>query len=491
MRLGLDFGTTNCTVGHLRKEGGRSIHPLIPSIGAWHNGQLEFGQQAREMLRSDRRDVHPIRDLKLMLGTGHKLVFGQTVVDPEEVAADLLRYLIRVGAAEEEVEDAVIGTPVQISLQNRQALRRAAASAGLHNVRYVYEPTAALIGAQRFSPPDRGGLVLVVDWGGGTLDIAVVRTDGTRFEELAVGGDVAELGGTRIDGEICRFVLAADDRLRQAVDELPEGRERLKDEIEQMKLEIIGSLEGPDGPPEEHAPPWLPRAIIRLERKWVFDALASFADRAAKTIREKLELARIPAPQITSVLFAGGVCRADTIRDRLIREFPNARALTTVAGTGEPLQLQELTGAGCVEITRREVFIELAAGLGVRQSDGSVCVLLPRGFPVRVNTYRKAEFVVTDPITREAVIDLGLVHGENGSVNMLGLNSDSFESLRQIFVPVAQYVTRDARPVLDYVELRIGVDRDLAVTVCASSKMAQRTQTAHQTGIPMILSFRD
>ena len=105
MKLGIDFGTTNCTVGHLRKEGGRAIQPLVPSIAVWHNGDLQFGAEAREILRSDRRDVYPIRDLKLLLGRDEKLVFGQTVIDPEDVAAEFFKYLIGVGAAGEDVAD--------------------------------------------------------------------------------------------------------------------------------------------------------------------------------------------------------------------------------------------------------------------------------------------------------------------------------------------------------------------------------------------------
>lgn len=489
MRLGIDFGTTNCTVGRLRKEGGRSIHPLIPSVIAWHNGHLKFGRDAQDILRSAATNVHPVRDLKLMLGTDRKLVFGQTVVDPEDVAAELLRHLVGAVAAGETVDLAVIGTPVQISLEHRQSLRRAAAKAGIPEVRFIYEPTAALIGAQRFDPPDRGGLVLVVDWGGGTLDIAVIRSDGERFEELAVGGDVADLGGTRLDEEICRLVLAADGELRAAVNEIPDGRERLKNEIEVMKLEILESLDGIDAPPEHHAPLWLKGATIRLEPYIVFDALATFADRAAGVIRDRLARARVSASQITSVLFAGGVCQSQTVRDRVMKEFHNARILATVSGTQEPLQLQELTGAGCVQVTGRDVLVELASALGVRQSDGSVCVLLPRGFPLRLNTFRKAEFLLTDPSATLAILDLGLLRSEEGSVSMLAGSGGSFESLKQVFVPAAASLGRK-QTVLDHIDVQIGVDRDLAVTLSASSRTARESVLKHQSGIPLVLRFR-
>ena len=60
MKVGIDFGTTNCTIGNLLDEGRRSIQG-IPSIGAWKNGKIVFGYDARELLRSEDTDIYPQR----------------------------------------------------------------------------------------------------------------------------------------------------------------------------------------------------------------------------------------------------------------------------------------------------------------------------------------------------------------------------------------------------------------------------------------------
>lgn len=488
MKIGIDFGTTNSTVGRLRRDGGRSIRPPVPSIGAWRNGELVFGSGARELLKGAGRDVYPIRDLKLMLGHDQQIVFGQTVLDPVDVAAELLRQLVRVADPGEPVDGAVIATPVQVPVGHRRAMRRAAAAAGINDVRFVYEPTAALVGARRFSTPDRGGLTLVVDWGGGTLDIAVIETDGIRFRELAVGGDVADLGGTNIDREIARRLLEEDAALRRDVGSVSGGEQRFRDEIESMKLEILDSLEGRDGPAEQHAPSWLSN-VIRLERRVVYDVLNAFAERACRTITAKLTASGISARQITSVLFAGGVCQAAEVQRQVMREFPNARQQSTVGDSDEPLRLQELTGAGCVEISARDVVPELATALGIRQSDGTVCVVLPRGFPLRFNTYRRADFLVTDPDANEAVLDLGLLHRDEGSVAMFDAAADGFESLQQIFVPSCGRRPLGSTNEVDHLEVRIGIDMDLAVKLSASSRMARRTVTVYQSGVPFVFNF--
>jgi hypothetical chaperone protein len=77
--------------------------------------------------------------------------------------------------------------------------------AGLHIAEFYPEPVAATLswlhGSQR---PERG-IALTVDFGGGTLDLAVVRFEGSRFEVLATHG--MALGGDRIDQLIFEHML--------------------------------------------------------------------------------------------------------------------------------------------------------------------------------------------------------------------------------------------------------------------------------------------
>jgi hypothetical protein len=97
----------------------------------------------------------------------------------------------------------------------------------------------------------------------------------------------------------------------------------------------------------------------------------------------------------------------------ILRTLNQSKSLLSL---GRELCIRRLTGAGCVQITARQVLPELARGFGVRQSDGSVCVLLPAGFPIVINTFRKADFLVVDMEAHEAIFDLGLVNCAPGSI---------------------------------------------------------------------------
>jgi hypothetical chaperone protein len=72
-------------------------------------------------------------------------------------------------------------------------------------VQFYPEPIAATLSFLWQTQREQKGLALAVDFGGGTLDLCVVRYDGMQFEVLATGGGA--LGGDRIDQLIYRHLL--------------------------------------------------------------------------------------------------------------------------------------------------------------------------------------------------------------------------------------------------------------------------------------------
>jgi hypothetical chaperone protein len=103
-----------------------------------------------------------------------------------------------------ECLELVAGRPVVLSsdpeadrrLQER--FRSACILAGFRTVEFVLEPVAASVSLL----DGTGGLVLVFDFGGGTLDITVARVSGSSIEPLASVG--ADLGGYLLNEDISR-----------------------------------------------------------------------------------------------------------------------------------------------------------------------------------------------------------------------------------------------------------------------------------------------
>ncbi|HEX5594744.1 MAG TPA: Hsp70 family protein [Micromonosporaceae bacterium] len=230
--LGVDLGTSN-TVAVLRWPDGRTRpllfdgQPVMPSgVFADGTGRLHVGRDAQRLAQAEpaRYEPNPKRRIDEP---------GVLLGDREVPTADLLATVLR-AVAQAAVEavgflpPAAITYPASWGARRRAVLADAVARAGWPPVhpavvqsgaagpgnpavgtRLVPEPVAA---ARYFSevlrrPVPVGSALVVFDFGGGTLDIAVVRNEGVdptgrpRFAVIGSGG-VAELGGLDLDAAL-------------------------------------------------------------------------------------------------------------------------------------------------------------------------------------------------------------------------------------------------------------------------------------------------
>ncbi len=111
-----------------------------------------------------------------------------------------------------EVKRAHVGYPVNFEgsdpYRNKLALSRlqeAYGYAGFEHIEFYPEPLAATLSFFHDEPHRARGVVLAFDFGGGTLDLSLVRYHDMAFDVLATGG--LPLGGDHIDQLICRQLL--------------------------------------------------------------------------------------------------------------------------------------------------------------------------------------------------------------------------------------------------------------------------------------------
>ncbi len=480
MRVGIDLGTTTSTICRLTPDGRIDTQGPIASLAAWKNGNWFFGEDAERKLRSEDRATYPVRDLKLSLGK-QSVRIGPNQLSTEDAVARLLQYLAGRIANKETIEEAVIGTPVSVDLAHRQALLNAARRAGFKSVRLVYEPTSALIGAIDPARLDSRSLILVVDWGGGTLDVAVVRKEGNLVREIAVDGEVEKLGGSRMDDELVREILGREPSLRKKVDAIDGGFDRLKQEIEGSKRSILAEGNDDDGAEPWRTPSLWLRETIEVRPADVFGILRRMADEGRTRIVNFLHRTRIAPSEITHVLFAGGVCNSPIVQNTIAKEFPGAR---TIAADQQP---QLLTGYGCARLIKMGFSLQLAAAFGVRQCDDSFCEMLPAGHDLAVGAYRVAEFMVADVFAPEAIFDFGIKRRIDGESSMLSSPADSFQSMAQLFIKAQNTLGENKGSVTDLVRLFCGIDSTLAVTVYAESNLTGNSAKKAISGVPLCI----
>ncbi|MEE2894045.1 MAG: Hsp70 family protein [Pseudomonadota bacterium] len=161
------------------------------------------------------------RGIKRLLGDPHTrrlMVFGK----PYRLVALMTPVLLRMRQAieHERVEMGMsrdigslrIGHPVHFEGRDthRDAtglsrLEEACGYAGFKDLRFYPEPVAATLSWRRTAGADHRGTALTVDFGGGTLDLAVLRFDGDDARILSTAGE--GLGGDFIDQLVFREFL--------------------------------------------------------------------------------------------------------------------------------------------------------------------------------------------------------------------------------------------------------------------------------------------
>lgn len=212
--LGIDFGTSNSAAGIgvngtpwlAELEPGETTLPTAVFFEANPN-RMRIGRSAtRGLIHGD--EGRFLRALKSLLGT--PLLHEQRRLGGERLTfvTIIARFLAEVKKRAEdqtrmEFTHALSGRPVRFhsadEARNAKAeedLRLCYQEAGFKDVKFMYEPEAAL----RSAAP-RAGLGLVVDIGGGTSDFtAFVQEDGIDPQILASHG--VRLGGTDFDRQI-------------------------------------------------------------------------------------------------------------------------------------------------------------------------------------------------------------------------------------------------------------------------------------------------
>jgi hypothetical chaperone protein len=213
---------------YVQENTARLVH-LVPEILGHAAGSIENSSPEHEMseLTTSRNLVFgPLIDHGLpgRLFLGLKRLLGNPAIDrifvfnrPYRLVALLTPVLLRLHRAVEEelrapVLQAHIGRPVNFEgsdvSRNSLAVGRlmeACAHAGFRAVEFYPEPVAATLSFLWQRRVSGNGTVLTVDFGGGTLDLSVIRYSAATFEVQSTAG--ADLGGDRIDQLIFRRLL--------------------------------------------------------------------------------------------------------------------------------------------------------------------------------------------------------------------------------------------------------------------------------------------
>ncbi|OWY40483.1 heat-shock protein [Xenophilus sp. AP218F] len=213
---GIDFGTSNSTVGWLRPEqpalltleDGKITLPSVVFFN-YEEDHSVFGRMALQEY-IDGYEGRLMRSLKSLLGSS--LIDSQTEVQGRALPfRQLLTLFIKElklraeSAAGRAFDEVVLGRPVYFVDDNPQAdklaedtLAEIARQVGFKDISFQLEPIAAAFDYE--AGIEREELVLIVDIGGGTSDFTLIRLSPERRSVAERRDDILATGGVHIGG---------------------------------------------------------------------------------------------------------------------------------------------------------------------------------------------------------------------------------------------------------------------------------------------------
>lgn len=249
--IGIDFGTTNTAVVEIVQdlqgmkviplgEGGQYPFSSIVATPKTGDGALLFGQAVRKERQSLAETHYIYPSMKSYLGTNREFIVGTQRYSATDITTQFLKYVKEYILLHHKIEIsmATFSFPVDFSPEARRELGCAAVRAGIQPLGFVSESTAAFL-ANR----DKGQAysnVMVVDWGGGTLDISLLNITKDALTEVSVWGD--KIGGDDIDRAFAQGVHSKI--IRTASEQIPfdsmspKEQDSMLDYCEKAKMEF-------------------------------------------------------------------------------------------------------------------------------------------------------------------------------------------------------------------------------------------------------------
>ena len=379
--VGIDFGTTNSVVAHWTGNGAEALDidsPLpewepygfgrvMPSIFA--RGPADealFGWAAK------RAEAQRFEAVKRMFATQQDVVTddaGSALV-VEEVATMLFAQLKK-AATEQGVapSQAVVTVPANSRGLARHRTKVCAGMAGLEVLALINEPTAAAMAYSAKNPGDQQ--LLVFDWGGGTLDVTILRSVGGVFIEQASKG-LPTKGGLDFDSRLNRLVL---DTVPDATAWSAAERHRLRLDLELAKIKLseheFTVIQLPDGDTR------------RITRGMFEDAVRGLIEEARRPIEQCLTDIDAGSGAVDAVVMVGGTSKIPAVRaavaEMLNREPAVGIDPMTAVGEGAAIAAAIMTG----DLATNDFFVGTEHALGTVTYDPSsnhhrFSVLIPR-----------------------------------------------------------------------------------------------------------------
>ena len=329
--VGIDLGTTNTLACYQKGGKARLIKfksdKMLPSVlYVTEDKKIIIGSTAKKMGINDPQNC--IMSSKTYMGDPDKKWNCRGLVfTPTDVATEILREVRRAimkkfSLDESDVIKAIITVPAYFNSNQKDETRTAGRRAGFEVMGIKTEPMAAAVAAVQDVEEEQK--VLVVDLGGGTFDLSILKADPAHHEYTAISidGD-RHLGGDDFDKCLLDYFiecikedgadLSSLEASGMSYNEYYSALGSLREAAEQAKIDLSSSEETEiDLPNLYQVNGKLTGFALTLMRQ-DFDSVCqplydSITNRIKKFLKRETAARKIKANEIRYVVLAGGSC---------------------------------------------------------------------------------------------------------------------------------------------------------------------------------------
>jgi len=246
---------------------------------------------------------------------------------------EIWQQLFNLGVHPSEV---IFTVPVGAFERYSDGLRDVAKTLNIPAVKLIDESTAAALGYAVKKPET---IVLVVDFGGGTLDLSLVKTISpstdseafisNTFKAEVIAKSDAYLGGTDIDIWIVEDYLRKNQLSRESIGEI--AWQNLLEIAERLKIRLSGTDEARESWLDDESFITYELSLTRQQFEEILEH-QQFLEQLRETLDEVLTTAiskGISKNQIAQVLLVGGSCLIPAVQNLMISYFGKSKVQLT------------------------------------------------------------------------------------------------------------------------------------------------------------------